>query len=129
MQRGYYSELLGQQDGGAPLGVQAKPRLGAPKQKPPAARLFTGQGAAAAADPAAETAESDPAAVPAIPEPKVYVAHKQELGAMPRRVVVERQRRLFSEQDVPSLLAAVGVDFRYPEMEAGSSILGVVQWE
>lgn len=112
--------------------MHAKARTGAPKQKPLAAKLFSSKSSKRIApDPAAETAFTDEATAAApsaamsvvperkvqlsIPEPKVHVPFQQEIGAMPRKVVVERQRRLFGEQDLDMLLMSHGIDMALPE--------------
>ena len=128
-QRGYYSELLDAQQPGLPAGTHAKARKGATTQKPTAARLFSSKSAQsvaavpaeAAADPTAGTAAAPEAPLP-LPEPKVYVPFKQEIGAMPRRVVVERARRMFTEQDLDALLMGHGVDTTLAEPEGSLAL-------
>lgn len=47
-------------------------------------------------------------------EPKVMVPYDVPPGAVPRRVEVDRKKRLFAAQDVPSLVASEGVDLIEP---------------
>jgi dynein heavy chain len=43
-------------------------------------------------------------------EPKVMVPYEVPPGVIPRRVEIDRRKRLFAEQDVPSMLQAESVD-------------------
>jgi len=121
-QRGFYSELIDSQQATSPMRAHAHAKKPAHKQKAPPAKLFSGKGVKPA-DPAAETAIADEAAAAPsaettlMPEPKVHVPFKQELGALPRRVVVERQRRIYSEQDLDMLLMSHGIDLSLAEPE------------
>ena len=45
-------------------------------------------------------------------EPKVMVPFEVPPGAVPRRVEVDRRKRLFASQDLPSLVAEKGVDLQ-----------------
>eukprot|EP00965_Chrysotila_dentata_P174228 5751347-Pleurochrysis_carterae.AAC.1 len=49
-------------------------------------------------------------------EPKVMVAFDQPAGVAPRRLLVERTKRLYAEQDLVKLLEAAGVDTAEPEL-------------
>jgi dynein heavy chain len=48
-------------------------------------------------------------------EPKLQVPYKTALGQPPRQVVLERERRFYSEQDLTELLLAEGADFSQDE--------------
>jgi hypothetical protein len=48
-------------------------------------------------------------------EPKVLVPFKPGAGKTPRKIVIERQKRLFHAQDLQQLLLEAGVDMRNPD--------------
>ena len=48
-------------------------------------------------------------------EPKVLVPFKPAPGEVPRRIVIERQKRLFALQDLAQLLSDVGIDSSVPD--------------
>ena len=48
-------------------------------------------------------------------EPKVLVPFKPAAGEVPRRIVIERQKRLFALQDLSQLLTDVGIDSSVPD--------------
>eukprot|EP00965_Chrysotila_dentata_P230422 6197764-Pleurochrysis_carterae.AAC.2 len=141
-QRGYYSEILEPELAAAVAPAAAdgprqamQPRLGAPKQALPPAKLLGSETrmvyplspskprAASLSSPLRSLHKSPlPAKTTGnfkadAPQPKVLVPFHQEPGAMPRKVVIERQRRLYTEQDIEQLLLDEGVDITVPELQ------------
>lgn len=139
-QRGIYSEFLdktkSQEDKDAENGmsaVQAKgivgstPAGGSVAQKPPKASSFKrpapNDTAAPAPAPSAATATTTSSFVdayaspsssqPTLPrlEPKVLVPYEQRPGKPPRRIEIERKKRLFAAQDIEQLLSNAGVHY------------------
>ena len=62
-------------------------------------------------------------------DPKVFVPHRQKPGATPRRVAVQRKKKLFAAQDIAALLAehgggeAVRAEARLAALDAGKGSL------
>lgn len=48
-------------------------------------------------------------------EPKVWVPFKQPPGCVPRKIVIERKRRAFQQQNITDLLLAEGIDYNDPK--------------
>ena len=129
-QRGFYSEVLdAEMDESAahtllqsaacgPHEEALQPRFAAPKQRVPMATQFGGAGEeavqAAAAKQAKLLSQSTSAPSRAL-EPKVLVPFKPGIGKTPRRIVVERQKRLFALQDLAQLLLDLGIDSAVPD--------------
>ena len=137
-QRGFYSEVLDaelepnsqvqlkkvSQQG--PRAAKLQPRLAVPKQRMPRAALFETQKDQAVADKvAAENAAALAAGSAGVAqhatangqlapqralEPKVLVPFNPGPGKTPRKIVIERQKRLFSLQDIHQLILDLGVD-------------------
>ena len=55
-------------------------------------------------------------------EPKVLVPHQPGPGRAPRKIVIERQKRLFALQDVHQLILDLGVDTAEPERPGAMSL-------
>eukprot|EP00947_MAST-08B_sp_MAST-8B-sp1_P002409 g2409.t1 len=62
---------------------------------------------------------ADAADAGSVLEPKVFVPHLQKRGATPRRVAVERKKKLFAAQDIGQLLVASGYDAERQAQEIG----------
>ena len=131
-QRGFYSEVLdsdmevenaSQLLAAASCGPRAldlQPRLSAPKQRLPTAAQFAGmtQDAMAAATERQQqlTLTAGKAIAPSRAlEPKVLVPFNPGPGRTPRRIVIERQKRLFALQDLAQLLGDMGIDSSVPD--------------
>jgi dynein heavy chain len=48
------------------------------------------------------------------PDPKVMEPHQAIPGKPPRKVVIDRQRKLFASLDIEDLLLELGIDYRNP---------------
>ena len=55
-------------------------------------------------------------------EPKVLVPHQPGPGRAPRKIVIERQKRLFALQDIHQLILDLGVDTAEPERPGAMSL-------
>jgi hypothetical protein len=64
---------------------------------------------------AADSASASAAPQQPVLEPKVLVSHVQRAGQAPRRIEIERKKRLYAAQRIEQLLKAEGVDYSlYP---------------
>lgn len=113
-QRGIYSEYLGASTVSSRKEASAGPRtnknsnIAPPVQKQPKARKFK-RGASVIKRSTGSahhrsTSERDI-------EPKVIVPFKQRPGKPPRRIEIERKKRLYASQDLEELLRAGGIDY------------------
>ena len=134
-QRGFYSELLDAEmeateaqtisemaARGPPPDSFALPQFASPKQALPPAALYVGALAspklpsddipqpprppAPKPEPPSEGGSAPSRAI----QPKVLVPFRPGVGKTPRRIVIERQKRLFALQDIAQLLLELGVD-------------------
>ena len=126
-QRGFYSECLDSQielDSAnqlllaascGPRELDLQPKLAAPRQRLPVKAQFFGMDNEAFAK-ATERVQkrvqlAGRASAPSrAVEPKVLVPFSTRPGQVPRRIVIERQKRLFALQDLAQLLLDHGVD-------------------
>ena len=96
-----------------PRSLELRPQLAAPKQRLLHAAQIKGSGDSVLA------AVSQNASLQAAPsralEPKVLVPYVQAPGCTPRRIVIERQKRLFQLQDLAQLLLDLGIDSAVPD--------------
>ena len=58
-------------------------------------------------------------------EPKVITAYKPKPGGMPRKLEIERKKRLYAAQDVETLLLARAIDYGQPHVSSLGRALGV----
>ena len=131
-QRGFYSECLDSEmdpernaqllaaASCGPRTLDLQPRFPAPRQRVPLVKTFAGMGEEAAIAAAEEKRKALYAATRAsVPsralEPKVLVPFVQGVGKPPRRIVIERQKRLFAMQDLAQLLSDMGIDSAVPD--------------
>jgi dynein heavy chain len=121
-QRGFYSEILDaemepenqlqllQAASCGPRSLDLQPKLSAPKQRMPLAKQFRGMSeeahAAATKRMRMKTRAASAASAPSRAlEPKVLVPFNPGPGRTPRRIVIERQKRLFALQDLTQVHA------------------------
>ncbi|KAH8098241.1 dynein light chain binding protein [Aureococcus anophagefferens] len=111
-QRAYFSELLSY--GLKPEDVVSESVFemeDMKTQKPPLAAAFAADGALADVRP---TNVSELAFDNHAIEPKVITAYKPKPGGMPRKLEIERRKRLYAAQDIETLLMAKGIDYSVP---------------
>ena len=125
-QRGFYSEILDsdmeqvnaeqllQSASCGPLSLDLQPKLAAPKQPLPRASAFASGGGDEAMQAAIDRQNRLAAGVSASApsralEPKVLVPFHPGPGHTPRRIVIERQKRLFALQDLSQVRRAAPV--------------------
>ena len=136
-QRGFYSEVLDAELDDATLDQlytsassgprvrSMQPRLVAPRQMLPRASQFVKAGTLKAA--AERRARDELAARASAPsralEPKVLVPFQPTPGAAPRRIVIERQKRLFALQDLTQLLSDQEIDSSVPGERRRAALL------
>jgi len=102
---------------GAPL-VQKAPKASSFKRnlaqsQPTAASLASSAALAASLAAATSATSATSAALASLPrlEPKVLVPYEQRPGKPPRRIEIERKKRLYAAQDIEKLLLAAGVNY------------------
>ena len=135
-QRGFYSEVLDKEYeevevllSAAQLGAtspEKQPRYAAPKQPAMRATQLKSLYGAERKEQLAAKAAAVSSPSKAL-EPKVLVPFKPAPGEVPRRIVIERQKRLFALQDLAELLAEVGIDSTVPDPPNALPLSGVLE--